>query len=151
MILNNFLLYLLSSISQMVFRYSSYFSFRSCVIPFQTFWMFLIIFKRIETIFCVTFNWSASSCWVWVSSSSNKAYNSLSLNVFGDFPRSSFLTSKSPTHFLILISFSYYIYAVFKIKKKYTSLFKLLNDFGDDIRKEIILEHKNFLNIVFCF
>jgi len=41
-------------------------------------------FKRMEMASRVTFNWFASCCWVWASSSNN-ACNSLSSNFFGDF------------------------------------------------------------------
>ena len=47
-----------------------------------------------ETASRVTFNWSASCCCVWASSSSNDACNSLFRNFFGGLPRSSFLASK---------------------------------------------------------
>ena len=53
-------------------------------------------FERTETASRVTFNWSASRCCVWASSSSSDACNSLSRNFFGGLARSSFLASKLP-------------------------------------------------------
>ena len=85
-----------STISQVVFRFSCCLSFSSCGTHFPTFWIFPMAFKRMETVFRVMFNWSASCCCVWALSSSNNACNSLSWNFFGGLPRSSFLTSKLP-------------------------------------------------------
>ena len=93
---NDFLLYLASSISQVVFRFSCCLSFGSCGTHFPTFWIFPMAFKRMETASRVTFNWSASCYCVWASSSSNNACNSLSWNFFGGLPRSSFPTLKLP-------------------------------------------------------
>ena len=47
--------------------------FHSCGTHFPIFWIFPMDFKRMETASRVTFNWSASCCWVWASSSSNNA------------------------------------------------------------------------------
>ena len=76
--MNDFLLYLTSSISQVVFWFSCCLSF-SCETHFPIFWIFPMDFKRMETASRVTFN----------------AYNSSS-NFIDGFPHSSFLTSKSP-------------------------------------------------------
>ena len=81
---------------QVFFGFSCSLSFSSCETHFPTFWIFPMTFKHMVTPSRVTFNWSASCCCVWPSSSTNNAYNSASSNSFSGLPRSSFLTSNSP-------------------------------------------------------
>ncbi|KYN22383.1 ABC transporter G family member 23 [Trachymyrmex cornetzi] len=54
---NDFLLYLASSISQVVFRFSCCLSFSSCGTHFPIFWIFPMDFKRMETDSHVKFNY----------------------------------------------------------------------------------------------
>lgn len=93
---NDFLLYLSSSISHMVFGFSCCLSFSSCKTYFPPFWIIPMAFKRMETAFCLTLNWSASSCWIWISSSSNKACKWLSSNFLLMSHALRFFTLKSP-------------------------------------------------------
>lgn len=83
---NVFLLYLASSISQVVFRFSCFLSFSSCGTHFTIFWIFPLAFKRIETASRVTFNWS----------SSDNTCKSVFKIVRGGLSRFSYLPSKSP-------------------------------------------------------
>jgi len=55
--MEKFLLYLASSISQVVFRFSCCLSFSSCGTHFPIYWIFPMDFKRMETVSRVTFNW----------------------------------------------------------------------------------------------
>ena len=86
-----------SKISQMVFRFSICLSFNTFGTHFPDFCIFPIALKRSEIVCCATFNISAICFWLKVGSSSNIVCNSMSSNFFGGLPRSSFLTSKSPS------------------------------------------------------
>lgn len=77
--------------SQMVFRFSRFLSLNSCGTHFPIFWIFFIVLNE------WTFNWSASSCCVCQSSSSNKASNSFVFKFIWRFPTLFVLHIKSTT------------------------------------------------------
>ena len=90
-----------------------------------------------------TFNWSASCCWVWASSSSNNACNSLSSNFFGGFPRSSFLTSKSPLlNFLNTQTVIYQEHAHRKLRQAFDAILQQFSSNGN--RKSMLSANRSF-------